>query len=1242
MCVLINSNCRSFILVHFKYSNNRNGYNTKIGHKDALLTKNCKNYCCSTVNFQVLLNVKDHSKTMNLCKMLHPYLIMKTRQFESYAVDNEEHLYPQNCCRLLLISLSIQICLESEQKLLWKTLGIYVEKLFTIVLANTQQLLEKVDVAIELVLGCKLSAVLGSGGGLSQVIHCMKATAITVGETAAESTATLGIETAAQAIGQAGAGVGISVVIDLALATRSVYVAKKQKDEGLITNEEFNIKVKKKVCESGCQFVGGTTGSIVGQMLIPVPVLGAFVGGLCGSLIGTGIGKGLNYGIFDRTKESEKGSVSQPSETPAYTCLAEMLENVRRRNPEKITVFIESENTFKEQVFRSLSVNMMTSYVSPDIGCKDDGVKPTKPKMSLFSKIKSKTKDHDASEATGVSSSPIGNMKGHPKSGKRHLSQTFKGLHKMFSSGTEDNQHQQRQDAFLQQHAQLSTLEKPEVGSFHSVNEVHEMQGQEDAGNGVLDINKTAKGQKSIFNLQFLNRQTRIISKEENNIDLLDGIETDTTNWKLEMATNSEKSNANVKENQDKISENKSKTFSATMTSFQKDVFDFKFDHLLRDTTELNTEKIEKKESSFEKLHKSMQLYRRRRKDSEFDGENENIVSEDTQHKFKSNEMLKKGEYSSNSSPSKRRKLLARQAKTESYLSIPQKENRTLLKNERTKMPNGVVSSEEDLHKSAKDTSSTKDFWAEREEFMNNVDFDEECTLKGAFGQGDESASESLQIDGQVPYDASMTPAIQQTKNTPGESRYAFFSNVPIRLDKHPDDSKRKTAKSSKSLFNFSVLKMHFSTKHDKKQDPDDAHIDTTCFCSPTNGREEERSFDNSAEVSEEYANTVDYDELNAESNVGSSCQSSGIQTPELYFDLVTDSNDRTSDEDYSICDSNCNSVDPAEFSRSLSPDHRIPGNGRDSSRDKKVTLSDFTASDREHVAESCLDDETENNSGESKNYWTGSLISIKEGLGNFMDLMRPKSEREILKKSQSEVINSCNSDTEVNSNKSESESDQSKLFSKLEKLLTPTRSKGKRKHDISNTNASSSDNVGTVDDHGTNNFLHRLGKAKSVMEFSKLDKEDTKGMLSFWRSDGKRVNEHAHEKSVNVTVQTEHDNTEDEEPSPFVDVPARPSSFTMKQIEHQQLMPSGLYPEDEERYNPETPTLQVEDKDGHDSPSSSCVKEEEVNENSNTSKTQKTGLWGKLWSKIRENKHPRTDLSVQHDGKKTEIKCSK
>lgn len=158
------------------------------------------------------------------------------------------------------------------------------------------QKLEEIFQAVDKIISiasCISMASGNEGANLSTVKEVIIETATVVTSTAAESTATVGIETAAMALGQAAAGVAISVLVDIALTAGSVTRAKLQRDKGLISNSQFKSVVRRRLCDSGCQFIGGTTGTIVGQVLIPVPVVGAIVGGFFGSLIGVGVSKGI-------------------------------------------------------------------------------------------------------------------------------------------------------------------------------------------------------------------------------------------------------------------------------------------------------------------------------------------------------------------------------------------------------------------------------------------------------------------------------------------------------------------------------------------------------------------------------------------------------------------------------------------------------------------------------------------------------------------------------------------------------------------------------------------------------------------------------------------------------------------------------------------------------------------------------------------------------------------------------------
>lgn len=111
--------------------------------------------------------------------------------------------------------------------------------------------------------------------------------------TAAENTATIGIETTATSLGHAAAGVVLAVFVDIAVTASMLARAKVRKDRGRITEQQYKREIRDRLFQTGCQFVAGTTGTIVGQIVVPVPVVGAAIGGFVGSLVGLGVSMGI-------------------------------------------------------------------------------------------------------------------------------------------------------------------------------------------------------------------------------------------------------------------------------------------------------------------------------------------------------------------------------------------------------------------------------------------------------------------------------------------------------------------------------------------------------------------------------------------------------------------------------------------------------------------------------------------------------------------------------------------------------------------------------------------------------------------------------------------------------------------------------------------------------------------------------------------------------------------------------------
>ena len=116
----------------------------------------------------------------------------------------------------------------------------------------------------------------------------------TVQQSAPGNTATLGLSATASTLGHATAGFAFTLAVDAVITIRALSHARKLRKAGEISEVEFRETVIRKVRQTSCQLVAGSTGSMIGQIVIPVPVLGAMIGGFVGGLIGTGVSKGLD------------------------------------------------------------------------------------------------------------------------------------------------------------------------------------------------------------------------------------------------------------------------------------------------------------------------------------------------------------------------------------------------------------------------------------------------------------------------------------------------------------------------------------------------------------------------------------------------------------------------------------------------------------------------------------------------------------------------------------------------------------------------------------------------------------------------------------------------------------------------------------------------------------------------------------------------------------------------------------
>lgn len=88
----------------------------------------------------------------------------------------------------------------------------------------------------------------------------------------------------------AGVAFAVNVLIEAPLCVRNLYKLHRQRSFGMITEEQYKRSRDGAVITSVSSVVGGIGGAIIGQVAIPVPVLGAAAGGFIGNLVGQGCG----------------------------------------------------------------------------------------------------------------------------------------------------------------------------------------------------------------------------------------------------------------------------------------------------------------------------------------------------------------------------------------------------------------------------------------------------------------------------------------------------------------------------------------------------------------------------------------------------------------------------------------------------------------------------------------------------------------------------------------------------------------------------------------------------------------------------------------------------------------------------------------------------------------------------------------------------------------------------------------
>ena len=103
-----------------------------------------------------------------------------------------------------------------------------------------------------------------------------------IGYTAALSATTVGLVS--------GIALGANLIIESPLLLRSLYKIYRKKKFDVISSTEAKRQIAIQSFTSVNTVIGGTAGAIIGQVAIPVPVLGAVIGGFAGVIAGKGIG----------------------------------------------------------------------------------------------------------------------------------------------------------------------------------------------------------------------------------------------------------------------------------------------------------------------------------------------------------------------------------------------------------------------------------------------------------------------------------------------------------------------------------------------------------------------------------------------------------------------------------------------------------------------------------------------------------------------------------------------------------------------------------------------------------------------------------------------------------------------------------------------------------------------------------------------------------------------------------------
>ena len=117
-----------------------------------------------------------------------------------------------------------------------------------------------------------------------------------------------------------GVAVGIGLFIEGPQLAYSIYKLHRKRKFHMISDNEYKKRVGREVIHKGSLAVGGVCGAVIGQALIPVPVVGAVVGAISGTMIGIGVGEAAGAIFYKHAFEDNKPTCELGVTTYTYYC----------------------------------------------------------------------------------------------------------------------------------------------------------------------------------------------------------------------------------------------------------------------------------------------------------------------------------------------------------------------------------------------------------------------------------------------------------------------------------------------------------------------------------------------------------------------------------------------------------------------------------------------------------------------------------------------------------------------------------------------------------------------------------------------------------------------------------------------------------------------------------------------------------------------------------------------------------